>query len=80
MPPMTYLSRLRMEKAAALLRRTDMSAADIGRRVGYERPEHFSRRFHAHFHKTPGAYRAPAIQDGPRLVSRRLRDRGTLYK
>ena len=56
MPPMAYLARLRLERAAAMLRRTSLPAAEVGRRVGYNRPGHFNRRFKAYFHTTPGAY------------------------
>ena len=57
LPPMMYLTRLRVEHAAAMLRRTDFTVNEIGRRVGYPRPSHFISRFRDYFDITPGEYR-----------------------
>lgn len=56
-PPMQYLSRRRLERAAALLSETDLPVASIGATVGMSDPAHFSRRFRASFGLSPRAYR-----------------------
>ena len=56
-PPMHYLLRLRAERAAAMLARTDNSIASIGAAVGWPDPAHFSRRFRAVFEVSPREYR-----------------------
>jgi AraC-like DNA-binding protein len=56
-PPMHYLLRLRAERAAAMLARTDDSIASIGAAVGWPDPAHFSRRFRAVFEVSPREYR-----------------------
>lgn len=45
LPPIRYLSGWRMHVARDLLRSTDLSVAAIGRRVGYDAEEAFSRAF-----------------------------------
>ena len=45
-----YLTRIRMEKAKALLRETNLPVAEICERVGYSDRKHFT----ATFHKTAG--------------------------
>ncbi|WP_345429413.1 AraC family transcriptional regulator [Actinoallomurus vinaceus] len=56
-PPMTYLGRLRAERAAALLIETDLPVAAIGRLVGWHDPNYASRRFRHFFALSPAAYR-----------------------
>ncbi|MEV0405214.1 AraC family transcriptional regulator [Actinoallomurus sp. NPDC050550] len=56
-PPMTYLGRLRAERAAALLIETDLPVAAIGRLVGWYDPNYASRRFRHFFTLSPAAYR-----------------------
>lgn len=56
--PMAYLSRCRVERAAALLLRTDLPIGRVGAAVGYPDPAHFARRFKGHFGLSAGAYRA----------------------
>lgn len=56
-PPMAYLTQLRLERASVLLRRTPLPIAKIADTVGYPNPEHFSRRFHQQYLITPSAYR-----------------------
>lgn len=58
LPPLTYLARLRAERAAALLIETDRSVAEVGRLVGWDDPNYMSRRFHQFFAMAPAAYRA----------------------
>jgi AraC-like DNA-binding protein len=43
--PIAALGRLRMEAAKKLLSRTELPVMEVGRRVGYADPYHFSKRF-----------------------------------
>lgn len=57
LPPIHYLSRLRAERAAVMLARTDDAVASIGAAVGWPDPAYFSRRFRAVFGVSPREYR-----------------------
>jgi AraC family L-rhamnose operon transcriptional activator RhaR len=56
-PPLVWLLRRRVEKAAVLLLTTDLPMGEIGRRVGWKDPNYFSRRFRAAFGLSPRDYR-----------------------
>lgn len=65
--PMEYLTNVRMEKAAELLRiRRDMALSAISRRVGYDNNSSFVRAFKAHFGVPPKAF---SSQSGPYAAS-----------
>ncbi|MBI2192523.1 MAG: helix-turn-helix domain-containing protein [Planctomycetes bacterium] len=55
--PMEYLRRLRIREAQSLLLRTDLSIEEVGRKVGYSDPFHFSRAFKAASGQSPSGYR-----------------------
>ena len=55
--PHAYLSRLRLDRAAERLRRTDRSITDIALDVGFDSPSNFSRAFKYRFHGSPQEYR-----------------------
>jgi AraC family transcriptional regulator len=55
-----YVRRVRMERAAGELRRTDVSVLDIALRAGYEAHEPFTRAFRDRFGMPPSAYRKMA--------------------
>ncbi|MCS6909842.1 MAG: substrate-binding domain-containing protein [Anaerolineales bacterium] len=57
LPPMTYLTRYRMNQAKNLLARGDMSVADVAFAVGYTDSDYFSRVFRQEVGLTPSAYR-----------------------
>ncbi len=57
LPPMAYLSRFRVETAAALLLHTDHPVTHIGRSVGWPDQNYFARRFKAHYGLSASAYR-----------------------
>lgn len=57
-PPHQYLLTRRMERAAALLRSTDRSVADICLTVGLQSVGSFTSRFTRTFGLSPSAYRA----------------------
>ncbi|NUR92493.1 MAG: AraC family transcriptional regulator [Nonomuraea sp.] len=56
-PPMRYLTRFRLARAAAHLRGGDLPVSRIARLVGYDSDVALSRAFHRHFGLPPGAYR-----------------------
>jgi AraC family L-rhamnose operon transcriptional activator RhaR len=64
-PPMSYLGRLRAERAAALLIETELPIAAIGRRVGWPDPNYAGRRFKQFLGLSPARYRARFRPDGP---------------
>jgi AraC family L-rhamnose operon transcriptional activator RhaR len=55
--PIAYIARRRAEKAAVLLLTTELPIAEIGRRVGWEDPNYFARRFRQAFHTSAREYR-----------------------
>ena len=56
-PPMRYLTRWRMHKAAGMLRSGPESLTEIARRIGYEAEAAFSKAFKRWAGHGPGAYR-----------------------
>jgi AraC-like DNA-binding protein len=56
-PPMTYLTRWRLQLAAQSLERTSRGVAEIAADVGYESEAAFNRAFKREFGKPPGRYR-----------------------
>jgi AraC-like DNA-binding protein len=57
-----YVQKLRLEKAAELLRATRLPVASIARRVGYRDVSRFGQHFKRHFHRTPSKYRRTAAK------------------
>jgi len=58
-----YLTSLRMKRAAELLVSTELSAAEIKSRCGYEILGTFYRRFREYYKTSPGAYREQHRQE-----------------
>jgi AraC-like DNA-binding protein len=56
-PPLTYVSRWRLETAAALLQDGGLGLAEVAARVGYDSEAAFSKAFRRRFGTPPGAYR-----------------------
>ena len=56
-PPMTYLTRWRLQLAARALTTTSRGVADIGAEVGYESEAAFNRAFKREFGAPPARYR-----------------------
>lgn len=61
MPPMQYITRLRLQKASQLLRDTDDSLAEIASRVGYESEAAFNRAFKRFVGQPPAAWRKATV-------------------
>jgi AraC-like DNA-binding protein len=59
-PPITYVSRWRLETAAGLLQDGALSLAEVASRVGYQSEAAFSKAFRRRFDAPPGAYRRRA--------------------
>jgi transcriptional regulator GlxA family with amidase domain len=56
LPPMEYLLSWRMAVAKDLLRRNDVTLADVAERVGYSSASTFSTAFSRHVGQAPGRY------------------------
>ena len=61
-PPRVYLTRLRVEKACELLKRTNLSITQIALEVGYSSNQVLARIFFKHMSVTPSDYRR-AVRD-----------------
>jgi AraC family transcriptional regulator len=57
MPPYRYLITLRIQRAAQLLRGSDLTVTQILHRVGFHSPSHFTTTFRRHMGMSPTAYR-----------------------
>ena len=55
--PQGFLIGLRIQNAADLLRRTDLSIVQVALAVGYEDPLYFSSLFHRKMGTSPSQYR-----------------------
>lgn len=58
--PTRYLARLRAERAAVLLTRTDLPVSGVGGAVGWPDPNYFARRFRDLVGVSPSTYRLQA--------------------
>jgi AraC-like DNA-binding protein len=56
-PPQGYLTRVRMQRAARLLREHDQSLGRVALAVGYESESSFNKAFKRQYRKTPGQFR-----------------------
>jgi len=63
--PLQYLTRMRMEKAAALLRSGQYLIRAIAEASGYDDPYYFSRVFKQHFGRSPAQFRDELGQPPP---------------
>jgi AraC family transcriptional regulator len=57
MPPYRYLITLRIQRAAELLRGSDLTVTQILHCVGFHSPSHFTTTFRRHMGMSPTAYR-----------------------
>jgi transcriptional regulator GlxA family with amidase domain len=69
-PPLTYLTRWRMQKASRLLETSHAGVAEVAKRVGYDAEAAFSKAFKRWIGVAPGAYRRTSESRGhPELRS-----------
>jgi AraC-like DNA-binding protein len=69
-PPLTHLTRWRMQKASRLLETSPAGVAEIAKRVGYDAEAAFSKAFKRWIGVAPGAYRR--IVGSTRTVLRQI--------
>jgi AraC family transcriptional regulator of arabinose operon len=55
--PRQYLENMRMERAALLLRNTNLSVTEIAEQTGFSEPFYFTNRFRKKFHQSPSMFR-----------------------
>lgn len=55
--PFAYLTELRLNRAASLLARTELSIMQVAQEVGYKHAGHFAKNFKLKFGRTPKAYK-----------------------
>jgi AraC-like DNA-binding protein len=56
-PPLSYVTRWRMQKAASMLRDGKQTLAEVAAQVGYDSEAAFSKAFKRAVGSAPGAYR-----------------------
>lgn len=70
-----FIARVRVERAAQLLRETDMNVIDIALSVGINSPSHFNKLFKRHLACTPSQYRKnPQLGNKERILSKIAKD------
>lgn len=68
-PPLSYLTRWRMQTAAKMLRREGATIATVARAVGYEAEASFGKAFKREMGMAPGEYRTSANSEKPLVRS-----------
>lgn len=58
-----HLTAVRMERAAELLGRRNLTVREVARRVGYRQPAQFAKAFRRHHGAAPSDFRARASTD-----------------
>jgi AraC-like DNA-binding protein len=79
-PPMTYLTRWRLQLAARSLEKTSRGVADIAADVGYESEAAFNRAFKREFGQPPGRYRGDHKSSPIKKASEHVELRATLAR
>ena len=59
-----HLTRVRMDRAAALLADRGLTVREVARRVGYRQPAQFAKAFRRHLGAAPSDYRAHSVANG----------------
>ena len=67
-PPLTYLTRWRMEQSATLLQQDDRSLAQVAAQVGYGSEAAFSKAFKQQFGLSPRAFRQLGCRAATQLL------------
>jgi AraC-like DNA-binding protein len=63
--PLRYLARLRLVRAAEMLRDGRLTIGEIARRVGFRDPDYFSRQFSREYGQSPIVYRNRSGSESP---------------
>lgn len=63
-----YITGIRMEESARLLRETNLRIHDISQRIGYENPSHYCAVFRKKMGLTPNQYRSKYMKISPRKI------------
>ncbi len=66
--PVVYRNNIRMRAAVSMLQNTSLTVAEIAKRVGFDDPYYFSRKFHRHFGVSPRAFRCGGKDDAAGLL------------
>ncbi len=69
-PPMTYLTRWRLQLGARLLETSQQAIVDVAAAVGYQSEAAFNRAFSREYGLPPGRYRRAAATDRPTMARR----------
>lgn len=75
-PPMSYLTRWRLQLGAQMLASTSHSVAQIASEVGYESEAAFNRAFKREFQTPPARFRSQSKSAHAKLPTKRLRSVG----
>lgn len=67
--PVTYLQRVRIDRARGMLRTTDLTAGEIAAQVGFVSQPWFTRLFTREVGMTPAAYRASILRESDKRSS-----------
>lgn len=59
-----HLTRVRMQRAAQMLRHRGITVREVAHRVGYRQPAQFAKAFRRHIGVAPSDYRASALSSG----------------
>ena len=63
MPPVEFIRSFRLDRAASLLLKSDMTVSQIAYEVGFATPHYFSRSFKNKFNVLPSEYRKSVITE-----------------
>ena len=63
MGPNNYINKLRMERAAEMLRQTELSMTEIAERTGFSSSRYFSTMFKKYMGVTPTQYKNDASRE-----------------
>ncbi len=72
MKPMDYLNMVRISRACSLMKKQDLSMAQIGRSVGFQTESSFNRNFRKLTGMSPLQWKKKGIQDGTDLSTFRI--------
>ncbi len=69
MPPLSYVTKIRMDSASMMLQTTNLTVLEIAHRTGFYDSSHFTRTFEAHYGISPLGYRNKHLSANARFNS-----------